>query len=292
MSLEYPIALIIPVVFIICSKYCKAKVEGIFFPNTQFFAKKAPFAWSLFFTVLFISIALSSPVKLNIYKNQNKKGYDVLAVLDTSGSMQYQHKLYDAKKILNNFIHKRKNDRFGLVVFGNIAYIASPLTYDKKNLSEILNKIYPGIAGPQTAIYDALFLSSTLFKHSHSKNKIIILLTDGMDNSSTTPKDLVIKTLKQEHIKVYAIGLGMEVDAKALENIAQNTNGKFFWIRSTNNLKNELKQVYNTIDKLEKSTIKTKTVIQKHYFFEYPLIIALLFFIWFLFNYRRSIWNF
>ena len=288
MSIEYPLALIIPIIFIICSKYCKAKVEGIFFPNTEFFAKKAPFSWSLFFAVLFISIALSSPVKLNIYKNQNKKGYDILAVLDTSGSMRYYHKLDNAKAILNNFIHKRKNDRVGLVVFGNIAYIASPLTFDKKNFSEILKRVYPGIAGGQTAIYDALFLSSTLFKHSHAKNKIVILVTDGIDNASSTPKDLVIKTLKQNHIKVYAIGLGMNVDAKALENISKNTHGKFFWINSAN----ELKKVYNTIDKLEKSTIKTKTVIQKHYFYEYPLIIGLLFFIWFLFNYRRSLWNF
>ena len=288
MSLEYPLALIIPVIFIICSKYCKAKVEGIFFPNTQFFAKKAPFSWSLFFAVIFISIALSSPVKLNIYKNQNKKGYDILAVLDTSGSMQLEHKLDNAKAILNDFIHKRKNDRVGLVVFGNIAYIASPLTFDKKNFSEILSRVYPGIAGGQTAIYDALFLSTTLFKHSLAKNKIIILVTDGIDNASTTPKDLVIKTLKQNHIKVYAIGLGMSVDAKALENISKSTNGKFFWINSAN----ELKKVYNTIDKLEKSNIKTKTVIQKHYFYEYPLIIGLLFFIWFLINYRRSIWNF
>jgi len=288
MSLEYPFILIIPVIFIICSKYCKAKVEGIFFPNTEFFAKKTPFSWSLFFAVFFISIALSSPVKLNIYKNQNKKGYDILAVLDTSGSMQLEHKLDNAKAILNDFVHKRKNDRVGLVVFGNIAYIASPLTFDKKNFSEILSRIYPGIAGGQTAIYDALFLSTTLFKRSHAKNKIIILVTDGIDNASSTPKDLVIKTLKQNHIKVYAIGLGMSVDTKALENIAKSTNGKFFWINSAN----QLKKVYNTIDKLEKSNIKTKTVIQKHYFYEYPLIIGLLFFIWFLINYRRSIWNF
>ena len=288
MSLEYPFALIIPVVFIICSKYCKARVEGIFFPNTEFFAKKAPISWSLFLSVLFISIALSSPVKLNIYKNQNKKGYDILAVLDTSGSMQLQHKLNNAKAILNDFIHKRKNDRVGLVVFGNIAYIASPLTFDKKNFSEILKRVYPGIAGNQTAIYDALFLSTTLFKHSIAKNKIVILVTDGIDNASSTPKDLVIKTLKQNHIKVYSIALGMDVDSKALENIAKSTNGKFFWINSAN----ELKKVYNTIDKLEKSDIKTKTVIQKHYFYEYPLIIGILFFIWFLFNYRRSIWNF
>ena len=288
MSLEYPVALIIPIIFIICSKFCKAKTEGIFFPNTEFFAKKAPFSWSLFFAVLFISISLSSPVKLNIYKKQNKKGYDILTVLDTSGSMQFQNKLYNAKIILKDFIKKRKNDRVGLVVFGNIAYIASPLTYDKKNFGEILKRVYPGIAGNQTAIYDALFLSTTLFKNSHTKNKIIILVTDGIDNASSTPKDLVIKTLKQNHIKVYTIALGLDIDAKALKNIAKNTNGKFFWINSAK----ELKKVYNTIDKLEKSNIKTKTFIQKKYFYQYPLIIGILFFLWFLFNYRRSIWNF
>ena len=287
MTLEYPIALILPIIFLICEIYCKVKVEAIFFPNASFFNKKNKFSLTLFLSILFISLALSSPIKTKIIKKENK-GYDILTVLDTSGSMAYENKLTIAKKIIDNFAKKRKNDRMGLVIFGNIAYIASPLTYDKKTFSEILKRIYPGIAGSSTAIYDALFLSTTLFKKSKSKNKIIILITDGMDNASKTPIDLVLNTLKKEHIKVYAIGLGNEVDIQALKQIADYTNGKFFLVRNIN----QLKEVYKTIDKLEKSKLKTKIIIEKKYYFEYPLFLGILFFIIFLFNYRRSIWNF
>jgi len=287
MSLEYPFALLIPVVFVICYKFCKPKLEAIIFPNAGFFAKKIPFNLTLFLSVLFLSIALSSPVKTKIYQN-TQEGYDILTVLDTSGSMEMYHKLDNAKAIISDFVKKRKNDRIGLVVFGNIAYIASPLTYDKKTFNEILSRIYPGIAGESTAIYDALFLSTNLFKNSKAKNKIIILITDGIDNSSKTPRDLVIQTLKKDKIKVYAIGIGRSVNAKDLEEISKKTGGKFYWIQNAN----ELQKVYKEINTLEKSKLKTKTAIEKIYFFEYPLILALIFYFIFLFNYRRSIWNF
>jgi len=287
MSLEYPLALILPIIFLICFKLCKPKLEAVIFPNTKFFAKKIPFNLTLFLSVLFLSIALSSPVKIKIYK-KNQKGFDILTVLDTSGSMQMYHKLDNAKAIIKDFVKKRSNDRIGLVIFGDIAYIASPLTYDKKTFNEILSRIYPGIAGERTAIYDALFLSTTLFKKSKAKNKIIILITDGMDNSSKTPKDLVLKTLKKDKIKVYTIGIGRSINTTDLENIAKSTGGKFFWVQNIS----ELKKVYETINKLEKSSLKTKITIQKIYYFEYPLIIGIIFYIFFLINYRRSIWNF
>jgi len=289
MNLEYPIALIIPLIFLICIIYCKPKLESIFFPNSEYFAKKRlNFPFSLFLAVLFFSIALSSPVITKIYKNKNQKGYDILIDLDTSGSMAMENKLTNAKTIIKDFIFKRKNDRIGLVIFGNIAYIASPLTYDKKNFVEILSRIYPGIAGRGTAIYDSLFLSSTLFRKSKAKNKILILITDGMDNSSQIPKDVAINTLKKNHIRVYTIGLGDEVNTQDLKEIANKTGGKFFWVNSFA----ELKKVYSTINRLEKSNIKAKIIIVKKYYYQYPLIIGIILFLIFLFNYRRSIWNF
>ena len=287
MNLEYPLALIIPIIFLVCYKFCKPKLEAIIFPNAQFFAKKIPFNLTLFLSVIFLSIALSSPVKTKIYQSE-KEGYDILTVLDTSGSMEMYHKLDNAKAIISDFIKKRSGDRIGLVVFGNIAYIASPLTYDKKTFNEILSRIYPGIAGESTAIYDALFLSTTLFKNSHAKDKVIILITDGIDNSSKTPRDLVIKTLKNKKIKVYTIGIGRSVNTKDLDEISKKTGGKFYWIQNAN----ELQKVYSDINKLEKSKLKTKITIEKIYYFEYPLILAVIFYLIFLINYRRSIWNF
>jgi Ca-activated chloride channel family protein len=288
MSFEHPIAFVVPLVFLLCKYLCPAKTEAIFFPNTVFFERQRKFTLTDFLSVLFISVALASPITKKTIINNNIHGYDIVAVLDTSGSMIEYDKIEIAKSIIAKFADKRKNDRMGLVVFGNIAYIASPLTFDKKTFKEILNKIFVGIAGKQTAIYDALFLSANLFKNSTAKNKIIILITDGQDNSSITPLDVAIKRLKQNKIKVYAIGLGPFVNSQVLERIAKQTDGKFFYLTNPN----QLKDVFAQIDKLEKSKIKANKIVLKKYYFQYPLILGLVFYLLFLLNYRRSIWNF
>jgi Ca-activated chloride channel family protein len=284
---EYPIFLFIPVIYIICKIKCSLRSDKVIFPNA-FILKNKKFIniWE-FLSILFLSIALASPVKTKIITNIQKKGYDIVINLDTSGSMAQFNKINIAKNVISAFIKKRKNDRIGLVIFGNIAYIASPLTPDKKALNEILKRVYPGIAGEKTAIYDALFLSSNLFKHSHAKNKIIILVTDGMDNASITPIDVTLKKLKKEKIRVYTIGIGNEIDPVALRVIANKTGGKFFDVFS----KDELKQVYKTINRLEKSSIKSKTIINKIYYFEYPLFFGILFLL--ITVYKRQIkWKF
>jgi Ca-activated chloride channel family protein len=283
---EYPFALLIPVIYIICRLKCPLRSGKIIFPNA-FVLKHKKFIniWE-FLIILFLSIALASPVKTKIIYTQ-KKGYDIIIDLDTSGSMAQFNKLSISKEIINDFIKKRKNDRLGLVIFGNLAYIASPLTPDKKALSEILKRVYPGIAGEKTAIYDALFLSSNLFKNSNAKDKIIILLTDGMDNSSITPLDIVIKKLKKEKIKVYTIGIGSEIDSETLRVIAEKTGGRFFNVFSIS----ELKEVYNTINRLEKTKIKSNIIIKKKYYFVYPLILGIFFFL--IMVYKRQLkWNF
>jgi Ca-activated chloride channel family protein len=283
---EYPFFLIIPLIYIICRLKCNLRSDKIIFPNASVLKSKRFINLWEFLTILFLSIALASPVKTKIIYSE-KKGYDIVIDLDTSGSMAEFNKMTISKEIIKDFVNKRKNDRLGLVIFGNIAYIASPLTPDKKILIEILNKIYPGIAGERTAIYDALFLSSNLFKNSSAKEKVIILLTDGMDNSSVTPFDVMIKKLKKDNIKVYTIGIGNEIDTEILRVIAQETGGKFFNVFSVD----ELKNVYETIDKLEKSKIKSNIIIKKNYYFEYPLFLGIVFFL--IMIYKRQIrWKF
>jgi Ca-activated chloride channel family protein len=283
---EYPIFLIIPIIYVICRLKCKLKSDKIIFPNAYILKNKKFINIYEFLTILFLSIALASPVKTKIIYLE-KKGYDIVLDLDTSGSMAQFNKLEISKEIIKDFVKKRKNDRLGLVIFGNIAYISSPLTPDKKTIEEVLKRIYPGIAGEKTAIYDALFLSANLFKNSNAKEKIIILLTDGMDNASITPLDIAIKKLKKEHIKIYTIGIGDEIDYKILQEIANKTGGRFFNVYSIQ----ELKNVYNKINQLEKSEIKSNFVIQKKYFFEYPLILGIIFFL--IMVYKRQIkWKF
>ncbi len=288
MSLEYPVFLLIPPAYVVLKLMFSPQDDRIIFPNTDIFTKsKNRFSVLEFLIILLLSVSLSSPVTRTIITDTFKKGYNIVIDLDTSGSMAEFNKIDAAKSVSLEFAQKRKNDALGLVVFGNIAYIASPLTFDKKTFKSILQRIYVAIAGRKTAVYDALFLSSNLFKNANGQ-KIIILLTDGMDNASITPLDVTLKKLKKENIKVYSIGIGGDADVNVLKTIAQKTGGKFYMAGSLSDLKN----VFNDIDRLTKSNIKSNIKILKKYYYQYPLLIALILFLFYLFQYRKNIWNF
>ncbi len=279
--LEYPIALIIPFIFLICLKYCKPKFLAIFFPNTDILKraarKRSVFLNILkFLTILLLSISLASPIKEDEIVTNENRGYEISLILDVSGSMAQYNKFKIVKSIVSDFIKKRKNDKLALTIFADFAYVAIPLTYDKQSIQRLLDKIDVGIAGThRTALYEALFMSTKLFKNSKAKNKIAILLTDGMDNAGTIPLDVAINTAKKYKIKVYTIGVGGrgEYNPYVLREIAKETGGKFFEADSAD----RLKKIYNEIDKLEKSEIKTNKFVKKSYYFQYPLFLAVLF---------------
>ena len=278
--LEYPIALIIPFIFLICLKYCKPKFLAIFFPNIDILKRAAQkrnvFLNVLkFLTILLLSISLASPIKEDEIVTNENRGYEISLILDVSGSMAQYNKFKIVKSIVSDFIKKRKNDKLALTIFADFAYVAIPLTYDKQSIQRLLDKIDVGIAGThRTALYEALFMSTKLFKNSKAKNKIAILLTDGMDNAGTIPLDVAINTAKKYKIKVYTIGVGGrgEYNPYVLREIAKETGGKFFEADSAD----RLKKIYNEIDKLEKSEIKTNKFVKKSYYFQYPLFLAIL----------------
>ncbi|MEO1927521.1 MAG: VWA domain-containing protein [Nautiliaceae bacterium] len=286
MNFEYPLALTIPIIYIAFKYLFLSNEDKIIFPNA-YLLNKSKIDFLEFFIILFLSFALASPVTVKIIKNHFSKGYHIVIDLDTSGSMAEFNKLLVAKELTKEFVNKRKNDSIGLVVFGNIAYIASPLTYNKKIFNTIVDKIYPTIAGEKTAIYDSLFLSANLFKNVKGE-KIIILLTDGEDNISQVPLEVVLKKLQKEHIKVFTIAIGSDANFNVLQNIAQKTNGKFFIADSVQTLNN----IFTTINKLTKSKIKNETYIQKHYFYEYPLMITLVLLWLYILRYRKSLWSY
>jgi Ca-activated chloride channel family protein len=289
---EYPLWLLLPLVYLLCLKFCKPKSEAFFFPGAGMLQKvlrKSRLGVQLvkFLTVLFFSIALASPVIENEVTIQNDKGYEISLIMDASGSMQENNKFGIVKEIVEDFLEKRKHDKIGLTIFADFAYVAVPLTYDKKSIKRLLKRLDVGVAGKQrTALYEALFLSSNLFKDSHSKNKIAILLTDGMDNTGTIPLDVAIKTIQKYGIKVYTIGVGNPGDfnAEVLQYIAQKSGGKFFMANSVQ----RLKEIYNTIDKLEKSEIKANKYVKKNHYFQYPLILGLLLLVGFFFYRNRG----
>ena len=287
MSFEYPFFLIIPFIYLILKYFFTSENDRIIFPNANLLTNSiSRFNFLEFFIILFLSIALASPVTNKII-TKPQKGYNIVIALDTSGSMAEFNKIDAAKSVSLEFAKKRKNDSLGLVVFGNIAYIASPLTFDKKIFKDILNRIYVSIAGGKTAIYDALFLSSNLFQNAKGE-KIIILLTDGMDNISITPLDVTIKRLKKEKIKVYPIAIGGDTNIHVLKKIAKESNGKFFIANSLQDLKN----IYKEINKLTKSDVQSNIKVIYNYYFIYPLSLAMLLFIFYLYQFRKNIWNF
>jgi len=279
-TFEYPWVFLLLVLFIICSLFCKPKLQAFFFPNSELLAKSgAKKSWLLnllkFLTVTAMVVALASPIKKDEIKVENTKGYEISLILDASGSMREYNKFGAVKKIVLDFIKKRKHDKIGLTIFADFAYVAVPLTYDKKSLISLLKNVDVGIAGMQrTSLYEALFLSSRLFKNSKAKNKIAILLTDGVDNTNTIPLDVAIKTAKRFGIKVYTIGVGRAGDfnPQVLHKIAKETGGKYYSADSGA----KIKEIYEEIDKLEKSKIKANKYVKKSYFFQYPLAVGLL----------------
>ncbi len=277
---EYPYAIFAIIPFIICAIYCKARFDAIIFPHTSLLSygiKKTSFLPILkWISIVCIVVALMSPVIENKIEIEKNKGYAIGLLLDISRSMNapgYTNKFAIVKNIVRAFIKKREHDQMGIVVFADFAYVASPLTYDKSMLLKILNHLEVGMAGNRyTAIYDALFFGGKLFVHSNAKSKVIILLTDGENNTQSVPLDVSLRLLKKYGIKVYTIGIGTRGDFNQmeLERIAKATGGKFFQATS----KEELKDIYTQIDKLEKSEIKSDKFIQKNYLFEYPLFVA------------------
>jgi len=203
LTFEYPIFFAIPLLYLLCKKFCKAKSEAFYFPGVKLLQKalkRSNLTVEIFkfLMVIAFSVALASPIKTNDIRVQNEKGYEIALILDASGSMREANKFGVVKNIVQDFLDKRAHDKIGLTIFADFAYVAVPLTYDKNSIKRLLSRIDVGVAGMhRTALYEALFLSSNLFKDSKAKNKIAILLTDGMDNANTIPLDVAVKTAKQ-----------------------------------------------------------------------------------------------
>ena len=281
-TFEYPLVFLLLLLFLGCSKWCRPKGVSLYFPNMpllQKVAKKSQWLLNTLKVLAFVAlvVALASPVREDDVIVKNDKGYEISLILDASGSMEEYNKFGIVKEIVKEFVDQRKHDKLALSIFADFAYVAVPLTYDKKSIKRLLERIDVGIAGRQrTALNEALFLSSNLFKSSKAKEKIAILLTDGMDNTGTIPLEVAIKTAKKYGIKVYTVGVGnagQDFNPAVLQKIAQATGGEYF---SANTIE-RLKEIYKVINRLEKSEIKADKYVKKTYYFQYALALALLF---------------
>lgn len=291
-SFEYPylILLLIPIIY--CLYRCKERLKPIYFVHLHFLSAKKSFyklEWIVkisIFSLLFI--ALASPIIIDRVDPLNRNGKDIVLAIDASGSMnstgfdfesdekstQRVSRFEIAKLVASEFIKKRVSDNVGVVLYGDFAFIASPITYEKNIIVEMLSYLTQGMAGQNTAIGEAIAMSVRAFKHSKAKSKIVVLLTDGEHNSGEiSPKDALVLA-KDENIKVYTIGMGNrgEADEALLREIAGNSGGEFFYATNSK----ELKEIYEHIDELESSTIKSRDYLLKEYNYYLFLLIALL----------------
>jgi len=283
----YPYALLL-LVLLPCFIWCKQKVKRVYFPKEEWLPKQS-FFWDnllLYSMIIYtlLVLALASPFTYSSEASSQKKGRDLVLVLDTSGSMaerglneqdKTQSKYDISVTLAKGFIENRHDDNVGLVVFGSFAFTASPLTYDLKALNEMFELMSDvGIAGTSTAIGDALVQGLLTLKSGKAKSKVLILLTDGMHNAGRTSPRVAVSMAEEKGVKIYTIGIGKKenYDVTLLNDIAKDSGGKSFFCQNAD----ELKIVYKNISKLEPSPIRSEQYLNKEELFIYPLVFALL----------------
>jgi Ca-activated chloride channel family protein len=224
-----------------------------------------------------IIIALARPQSAQSWQNETTEGIDIMIATDISGSMLAEdfkpNRLEAGKNIAIDFIKARPDDRIGLVIFSGESFTQCPLTIDHDVLVNLFTDIKNGMINDGTAIGMGLATAINRLKDSEAKSKVVILLTDGVNNSGSIPPITAAQIAKQFNIRVYTVGIGtngsapypvkdqfgethyqmvpVDVDESTLNKIASITGGKYF--RARNNT--ELMQIYEQIDKLEKVKI-------------------------------------
>lgn len=246
-------------------------------------------------SLLLMIVALARPQM--VYENRvvKKNGIDIAISLDLSKSMLQEdfspNRLEKAKEVLEKFIDKRLNDRISLIVFGGDAYTKVPLTFDHNVVKEMVSKLTVDdiTSNNRTAIGMGIGVALNRLKNSEAKSKVIILLTDGENNSGEMSPTGASEIAKELGIKIYTIGIGAreikvptifgyrsvkneELDENLLKNIAKTTGGEYFRAGDSQ----EFKEIFNKIDELEKTKIDGRSFYDKQEMFENLLKIALI----------------
>lgn len=228
---------------------------------------------------------LARPQSSVSWKETNTEGIDIVLAVDISSSMLAQdfspNRLEAAKDVASDFVLGRENDRIGLVVFAGESFTQCPLTTDHAVLVNLFKDIKAGMIEDGTAIGLGLANSINRLKDSKAKSKVVILLTDGVNNRGEIAPETAAELANTFGIKVYTVGVGtkgtapypvqtafgiqmqsmpVEIDEAILNKIADETGGKYF--RATS--KNKLEDIYTEINKLEKTKIEVKNFSKKN----------------------------
>lgn len=230
-------------------------------------------------TIIFLIIALARPQSTDSHRDVTTEGIDIMVSLDISGSMQAMdfnpNRLEAAKDVATEFIAGRPNDKMGLVVFAAESFTQCPLTIDHAVLTNLIQDVRIGMLQDGTAIGLGLSTAVSRIKESDAKSKVIILLTDGVNNRGEIHPLTAAEIAKSFGVRVYTIGVGshgtapypvntvfgqqvqdmeVKIDENMLQEIANITGGQYF--RATD--KDKLRQIYEEIDQMEKTKIEVK----------------------------------
>ena len=258
-------------------------------PRTvRYYLRHLPFALrAAAFALLVVALARPQDVEQNV--STSTEGIDIMLSIDVSGSMLARDfkpdRITAAKEVAGSFISDRYGDRIGLVAFAGEAFTQSPLTTDQSTLQTLLARIRSGLIEDGTAIGNGLATAINRLRESDAKSKVIILLTDGVNNRGEITPMTAAEIARAQGIRVYTIGVGtegmapypaidmfgkltfvnqkVEIDEKTLTAMAEMTGGKYF--RATD--KEKLQAIYDEINQLEKSKVEVTEHIAYHELF-------------------------
>ena len=253
-------------------------------------------------------VALARPQSKTSWKNITTEGIDIIMAIDISASMLAKdfkpNRMEAAKEVAQEFVEARLNDRIGIVIFSGESFTLCPLTTDHAIVKNVMKDIKPGMVADGTAIGMGLATSVSRIKDSKAKSKVIVLLTDGVNNMGAVAPQTAAEIAKAFGIRVYTVGVGtlgkalapvalypngqyvydyvpVDLDEKMMSGIADMTGGKYF--RATDNSK--LVSVYKEIDRMEKTIVEERKHTRRtEEFFPFAVTAAILLLLNFILN--------
>ncbi len=235
-------------------------------------------AWCLLLTALARPMWIADPLTANLPTR------DLLLLVDLSASMDQEdfesrqgqaiNRLDAVKEVVGDFLEHREGDRVSLVVFGNAAYLQAPFSTDLSLTRRLLDESQVGMAGPKTALGDAIGLGVNLFEQSEAPAKTIIALTDGNDTKSQVPPTEAARIAHQRGIRIHTVAIGDpttagedRLDDQTLKEVANSADGTYFFAAD----RESLQSIYDELDQLETSEIQTLTHRPRSDLFFWPL---------------------
>lgn len=259
----------------------------------------------LFMIWCLLILALAGPRWIGEPRPLVKEGYNIMMALDVSGSMELNDmmvggrpvmRLAVVKRAAEEFVQHRAGDRIGLILFGSRAYLQTPLTYDRHSVLLRIEDATVGLAGNTTSIGDAIGLAVKRLQSVAKEGRMIILLTDGVNNSGVLPPLKAAELARDDGIKIYTIGLGASIDPQAfggmffdmsrqaeldeetLIEVSKMTGGRYF--RATD--LNSLQKIYAMINQMERTSQEQATIRPQHDYYPWPLGCAIVLFLYWL----------